>query len=422
MTTKLNRRNLLRGAGIAAGTGIALTGGGYGLTRLQQANAQVKAVPAATNQIVPFYGTYQAGIITPAQEHLHFAAFDLLTENAAEVKALLEIWTSAAVSMSKGQSIGTGATDPHAPPADTGEALGHPANNLTLTVGFGPTLFVKNGKDRFGLAKQRPAALIDLPPLPGEALDATISGGDLCVQACSDDPQVAFHAIRNFTRLGRGLATLRWAQMGFSRTSTTSTGQGTPRNLMGFKDGTANIKAEDTKTLNDHVWVQPATGPAWMVGGSYMVTRRINIVIESWDRDFLQDQEQTIGRHKVSGAPLGSTEEFDAVNLTAKDRNGDLLIPEKSHVRLARGDGSIKILRRGYSFTDGISAQTGQLDAGLFFIGFQNDPRTHFVPLQQRLGQMDALNEYIVHTGSGIFAIPGGMADGEFFGHKLFNL
>src|SRR5207344_558880 len=187
---------------------------------------------------------------------------------------------------------------------------------LTVTSGFGPTLF-----DRFGLGRLRPAALAELPLFAGDELDPNRSGGDLAVQACADDPQVAFHAVRNLARLGRGAVVMRWSQLGFGRTSSTSRAQDTPRNLMGFKDGTNNIKLEDHEALAKHVWVPDGAQPEWLAGGTYLIARRIRMLIEVWDRATLVDQEQTIGRAKVSGAPLGAAHEFDKVNLDAKDTN-----------------------------------------------------------------------------------------------------
>jgi deferrochelatase/peroxidase EfeB len=307
------------------------------------------------------------------------------------------------------------------PPDDTGEAFGLSPARLTLTFGFGPPLFERGGEDRFGLAGRRPEALAEIPPLPGDALEEGRSGGDLCVQACADDPQVAFHAIRNLARIARGVAVVRWSQLGFGRTASTSMTQATPRNLMGLKDGTNNIKAEDADLMDRYVWVPEGEGPSWMTGGTYLVARRIRMLIEVWDRASLADQEGTIGRHKYSGAPIGSEGEFDPVDLEARGEDGELLLPEDSHVRLARQSDEEKILRRGYSFTDGMDHERGQLDAGLFFICFQRDPRLQFVPLQRRLGSSDLLNEYIQHTGSAVFACPRGAREGGYVGEALFE-
>ncbi|MCA1845924.1 MAG: Dyp-type peroxidase, partial [Actinobacteria bacterium] len=211
----------------------------------------------------------------------------------------------------------------------------------------------------------------------------------------------------------------RWTQQGFGRTSATSAGQATPRNLMGFKDGTNNLKAE-FPGFAEQVWVPAEDGPDWMVGGSYLVARRIRMFIEVWDRSSLTDQEATIGRTKVEGAPLGAAREHDPIDLGAR-HGAEPLIPVDAHVRLANQDAAgVHILRRGYSFTDGIDTHRGQLDAGLFFLAYQRDPRTGFVPLQHRLAS-DALNEYIQHVGSALFAIPPGVnGPGQAIGQALF--
>jgi len=229
--------------------------------------------------------------------------------------------------------------------------------------------------------------------------------------------------IRNFARLARGTAVMKWSQLGFGRTSSTSTEQQTERNLMGFKDGTRNIKAQSTADLDDYVWVGGETDQDWMKGGSYLVARRISMLIESWDTDYLTDQENVFGRYKTSGAPLGGKNEFDPPDLAAKDGQGHPVIPLNAHIRLAAPEtnNGQKILRRGYSYTDGIDATTGLLDAGLFFIAYQKDPRRQFVPIQTRLGQQDNLNEYIRHTGSALFAVPPGLAaPGDWWGKALF--
>jgi deferrochelatase/peroxidase EfeB len=335
---------------------------------------------------------------------------------------MLGLWAAASHQMTLGQPVGgeNARTDPAAPPLDTGEALGLKPASLTVTVGFGPSFF----DDRFGLKDKRPAALADLPEFPGDTLDPNRSNGDICVQACSNDPQVAFHVVRNFARMARGTAVLRWTQLGFGRTSTTSHAESTPRNLMGFKDGTKNIRSEDTDDLADYVWVGPDTDQPWMVNGSYLVARRIRMLIESWDTDFLSDQEAVFGRAKISGAPLGGKAEFDTVNLDAKSADGKPVIAADAHIRLAAPatNAGVKILRRGYSYTDGIDADTGLLDAGLFFIAYQSDPRKQFVQIQNRLAHSDALNEYIRHTGSGVYAVPPGLSGpGDWFGKKLFT-
>jgi deferrochelatase/peroxidase EfeB len=417
-------RRLLLGRTLGAAGLVAASGGaGYGVARAateSSGSAAATASAAASTGLVPFYGAHQAGIATPAQDRLAFAAFDVTSTDATELQVMLGTWAAAAAQMTRGLQIGAVDTDPQSPPVDTGEAQGLGASSLTVTVGFGPGLF----DDRFGLAHRRPAALADLPALPGDgSLQDARSGGDLCVQACADDPTVAFHVIRNFARLARGTAVIRWSQLGFGRTSSTSTAQQTERNLMGFKDGTRNIKSEDAADFDDYVWVGSDNDQSWMNGGSYLVARRIRMLIESWDTDFLSDQENVFGRFKTSGAPLTGKSEFDTPDLDAKAKGGTPVIPLNAHIRLASplSNNNQKILRRGYSYTDGIDADTGLLDAGLFFLAYQKDPRKQFVPIQRRLGEQDNLNEYIRHTGSALFAVPPGLsAPGDWWGKSLF--
>ena len=317
--------------------------------------------------------------------------------------------------------VGAVAGSAYAPPDDTGEAIGLPPSGLTLTIGFGPTLFeTADGDDRFGIAARRPGPLKELPSFAGDQIDPAISGGDLCIQACANDPQVAVHAVRNLVRIGAGVVSVRWSQLGFGRTSSTAVGQTTPRNLFGFKDGTRNLKAEEPAALDQYVWVGDDDDAAWLAGGTYLVTRRIRMLIEPWDTSSLQEQEQIIGRTKGSGAPLGQRDEFDPVDFTAQV-DGQFAIPEISHVFLAHPtNAGTAILRRGYSFVDG-SDGLGRLDAGLFFIAFQRDPETGFTQVQRNL-RTDELNEYIRHTSSGVFACPPGVRDDrDWWGRTLFE-
>lgn len=417
----LSRRGLLSLAG-AGGAGLAAGFLGH------DAVAEAAEPLLAPGDTIPFHGDRQAGIVTPAQDRLHIAAFDVVTEDRAALIQLLKDWTSAAAAMTAGRGTGlTGAVDgPYdAPPEDTGETLDLGAGKLTLTFGFGPDLFEKDGKARFGLEGRRPEALIDLPHFPGDDLDPGRTGGDIVVQACADDPQVAVHAIRNLARIGFGQTRVRWSQLGFGRTSSTSRSQATPRNLFGFKDGTNNLKAEDTDLLDQHVWARPGTRSeeAWMTGGTYLVARRIRMHIEIWDRTSLREQEGLIGRTKGAGAPLSGGEEFTAPDFETEDSSGKPVIPLDAHVRLAHPsrNAGVRMLRRGYNYTDG-SDGLGHLDAGLFFIAFVTDPRTHYVPMQLAMAKKDTLAlEYLKHTGSGLFAVPPGIRTGGFIGDGLFS-
>jgi deferrochelatase/peroxidase EfeB len=423
----MERRKVLglAGAGVA---GVAAAGAGA--LALTHGDAGPAAVPgdlvAETGGAIPFYGVRQAGIITPAQDRLHFCAFDVITDDRAALVEMLQDWTAAAARMTQGRDAGTfGAVGGslEAPPDDTGEALGLPASGLTLTIGFGPTLFRNaQGKDRFGIAAKRPAALADLPKFPRDTLEDAISGGDIGVQACAHDPQVAVHAIRNLARIGMGKVSVRWSQLGFGRTSSTSQTQTTPRNLFGFKDGTRNLKAEETPLLDEHLWVQPGDGPEWMTGGSYLVTRKVRMLIETWDRTPLAEQQTIIGRDKGEGAPLTGKLEHDEPDFAAQDGEGRAIIPADSHLRLAHPDqnGGARLLRRGYNFVDG-SDGLGRLNAGLFFMAYQRNPHKQFVPVQNNLAKLDSLNEYIRHVSSAMFACPPGLqAADDYWGRTLF--
>ncbi|CAN5322878.1 iron uptake transporter deferrochelatase/peroxidase subunit [soil metagenome] len=416
--TGLSRRGLLGLVGAGA-AGIALGGGTAAAIALNTPNG------VGVSTVYPFFGEHQAGITTPAQDRLHFAAYDLAAgATRDDLIELLQDWTYAAARLTAGQEVTEGGAvdgSPLAPPDDTGEALGLPASGLTITFGFGPTLFTTDdGADRFGIASKKPDLLAKLPRFSGDALRPESGGGDLCIQACADDPQVAVHAIRNLSRIAFGRASIRWSQLGFGRTSSTSTAQVTPRNLFGFKDGTANIKAEDPTTVNDQVWVATGDGPEWMTGGSYLVTRKIRMIIEAWDRTQLQEQENVIGRSKGEGAPLSGGKEFTEPDFTSTGAAGQELIPADSHVRLAHptSTGGTQLLRRGYNFVDG-NDELGRLDAGLFFISFQRSPE-QFITVQRNLAR-DALNEYIKHVGSAIFAVPPGAAKSSYIGAGLFG-
>ena len=409
-----SRRGFLTGAaGLAGATGV-LAAARPGMAK-----------PGPVAQDFAFFGDHQAGIVTPQQQNAYFAAFDLITDKREDVAALLRAWTEAAAKMSLG--MGEPSQNPDQPPADSGEVLGlHPAR-LTITFGFGPGVFIKDGQDRYGLAARRPEAFIDLPRFNGDQLVPARTGGDLAVQACADDPQVAFHAVRTLARLADGVAQFRWVQAGF--TSGGKPGE-TPRNLMGFKDGTMNPATRDHALMDATVWVGDEGG--WMRGGSYMVARPIRIALEHWDRMKLAFQEETVGRHKLSGAPLGQTNEFAPLDLDAVDKDGNPVIPENSHVRLgapAANDGA-QILRRAYSYDNGLAfiaerwppwRQGMQIDAGLLFICYQRDPRTGFVKIFENMAKFDMMNQFVTHIGGGLFACPRGAMAGRFVGQGLFE-
>ena len=406
----------------ASRRGLLTAAGGL----LAAAGTKVPDSGAATGRaagIEAFEGVHQAGILTPQQSHCYFAAFDLTADKRDAVVQLLQAWTDAAGRLTAGQTAAPMDASLTGPGPDTAEAIGLLPSRLTLTFGFGAGLFVKDGKDRYGLAGLRPEALIDLPRFNGDQMVAEKTGGDLSVQACADDPQVAFHAVRQLARLAYGSASLRWTQAGFSSRPPDGT---TPRNLLGFKDGTQTPEQPDRA-----VWVGD-DGPAWMHNGSYLVVRRIRIALEHWDRTKVSFQEQTMGRHKYSGAPLGLKNEFEPLGLDRNDADENPVIPDNAHVRLgnAAANGAAEILRRGYSYNDGANftaerwppwRQGMEYDAGLLFLCYQTDPRTGFVKLFGTMAKFDMLNQFVTHTGGGLFACPGGIRQGSFLGQRLFT-
>ncbi len=424
-----SRRGFLAALGGLAAAGTAFTAG----TMTHVIGPASRADTRSDDNTEPFHGAHQGGIITHAQKHTYFAVFDLITAKRSDVTDLLRAWTDAAERMTMGDTakpLDKAATVGVA--ADSGDALNLTPSRLTLTFGFGPGLFVKDGVDRYGIASRRPAELVDLPHFTGDEIAQNRDHGDFSIQACANDPQVVFHAIRQLARLAEGVAVLRWTQTGFLPDTAANE---TPRNIMGFKDGTESplVNASprsNAGTVDQVVWLGK-DAPGWLQGGTFMVVRRIRMAIEHWDKTEIDFQEQVIGRHKYSGAPLGGKEEFEDLNLKANDPDGNPIIPENAHVRLgnaATNDGA-RILRRGYSYNDGTNVtaerwppwrQGLEYDTGLLFVSYQRDPRTGFIKIYDKMSKFDMLNQYTTHTGSGIFAIPAGVKKGEWIGQGLF--
>jgi deferrochelatase/peroxidase EfeB len=372
---------------------------------------------AAQQESIAFHGTHQSGITTPPQAHVAFATFQVVAERRHDLQTLLAEWGDAAKRFMAGLPLKTTYNDTF-PPEDTGEAIGLGAANLTLTFGYGPSLF----DHRFGLSAKQPKVLVDLPPFHGDDLQAEFTGGDLCVQACADDPQVAFHAVRNLAQLGSGVVIMRSLQLGSGRTSATGSGQGSTRNLLGFKDGTNNIRSTDQQLLNKWVYAHKSDDQSWMGGGTFLVIRRIRINLSTWSSIPLAAQEQVIGRRRGSGAPLTGHNEHDTPKFDKLDPHGFPVIPLDAHFRVAspHTNGGMHLLRRGYNYVDGIDPTTGNVEAGLLFICFQRNPITQFAALQSDLARSDALSRYITHRGSGVFACPPGLKAGQRLGASLF--
>ncbi|MDO5753246.1 iron uptake transporter deferrochelatase/peroxidase subunit [Arthrobacter sp.] len=412
------RKFFSRSAAVAGAGGLALgAAGGAALAAAAAPPALSDVERAAQREHLsyPFYGEHQSGIETPPQDHLVFTTFDVSATTATELQLVLAKWSAAMAELMAGNPVGK--VEPareHGIPVDTGEATDMGPQGLTLTLGFGPSLF----DSRFGLEKFKPVDFADLPAMAGESLNPAFTGGDLCIQACSNDPQVAYHAVRNLARMARTSVTTKWTVLGFGRASA-GANQSTPRNLMGFKDGTRNITTPEE--LTEQVWVGTEAGQPWMVGGSYLVARKIHMLVETWDEDTIGDQQSIFGRTKKEGAPLSGEKEHDVPNFHAMTDNSPV-IPADSHIALVahENNGGTKILRRGYNFTDGLDS-VGRLDAGLMFLCFQKNPE-QFVALQRKLGTSDRLNEYIRHVGSAVFAVPGGLpAAGSYYGKEFFD-
>ena len=392
---KMDRREFLKKAGIGgAGLALGLSGASAFFANKEQGSKNI----ADGQEEISFYGKHQAGITTPMQKNIYFVVLDLRTTDKNELIQLFKDWTDYSQKLVNGELVKKDGSNALLPPSDTGETVGLNPYRLTLTFGVSASFLTK-----LGLEKKRPKLFRDLPAFPKEQLREQYTGGDIVIQACADDEQVAFHAVRNLIRKGRNKVTMKWSQSGFAAIGDRME---TPRNLFGFKDGTANVTTE--KDFDKVVW---ADTQDWMNNGSYMAVRRIIMHLETWDRTNLQEQENTFGRYKESGAPFGKKDEFDEVDLS--------LLPVDSHVRLAK-EVDMPILRRSYSYSDGIDPKTGQFDAGLLFIAFQKDP-DRFVKIQTNLGADDKMNEYVTHIGSGLFACFGGVKEGEYIGQDLFE-
>ena len=392
---KMDRREFLKKAGIGgAGLALGLSGASAFFANKEHGSKQI----ADGQEEISFYGKHQAGITTPMQKNIYFVVLDLRTSDKNELIQLFKEWTDYSQKLVNGELVKKDGSNALLPPSDTGETVGLNPYRLTLTFGVSASFLTK-----LGLEKKRPKLFRDLPAFPKEQLREQYTGGDIVIQACADDEQVAFHAVRNLIRKGRNKVTMKWSQSGFAAIGDRME---TPRNLFGFKDGTANVTTE--KDFDKVVW---ADSQDWMKNGSYMAVRRIIMHLETWDRTNLQEQENTFGRYKESGAPFGKQNEFDEVDLS--------LLPVDSHVRLAK-EVDLPILRRSYSYSDGIDPKTGQFDAGLLFIAFQKDPDS-FVKIQTNLGADDKMNEYVTHIGSGLFACFGGVKEGGYIGQDLFE-
>ncbi|WP_042475069.1 iron uptake transporter deferrochelatase/peroxidase subunit [Bacillus ndiopicus] len=405
---KISRREMLKLTGASiAGVAIGASSLGGIMHTMGYNPLDIIADNNNTKNKINFYGKHQAGITTPVQKHIYFASLNVLFTSIDDLQALFKKWTPLAVRLMNGEQMVDVTSNASIPTGDTGEAQGLDAANLSLTFGIGVSLF-----DKLNIQYAKPTAFVELPHFPKDQLQPEWTGGDICIQACADDPQVAFHAVRNLIRAASGKVEMKWSQAGFN--SFPADG-GSPRNLFAFKDGTVNPSITSEQDLNKVVWVEDG----WLKGGSYLVARKIQMHLETWDRTSLKEQEATFGRYRDSGAPFGKNNEFDDFDVEAKDLEGNYIIPNTSHVHLARKSGA-RMLRRSYSYASGMLANTGTHDAGLLFVSFQKDP-AQFISVQNSLGRMDKMNEYITHRGSAVFACFSGVSKGSYLGEAFFN-
>ncbi|MCD9143700.1 iron uptake transporter deferrochelatase/peroxidase subunit [Streptomyces albireticuli] len=402
----MSRRRLLGTAGAVGAAGLVVGGAGGALAAeaARETPAELAGVGAGT---VPFHGKHQAGIADPAQAHGHLLAFDLAPgADRRAAAALLRRWSATAAELMAGE----------APKGDdTGIALDAGPSSLTVTFGFGRTFF-----DRTGLVSKRPVALEPLPVFTADALDAKRGEGDLWVQVGADDPLVSFHALRVLQKQAGDAARPRWQMNGFNRTPGATAKPMTGRNLMGQIDGTNNPKPADPD-FAARVFVPDDSGD-WMAGGSYAVVRRIRMLLDSWDHLSLERQEKVIGRRKSDGAPLSGGTETTPVDLEKFGADGSLAIAGDAHVRVAAPESNrgAAMLRRAFNFHDGYR-DDGAPDAGLLFVAWQADPRRGFVPVQRKLDRGDGLSRFLSHESSGLYAVPGGCAPGEYVGQRLLE-
>lgn len=412
----VSRRRLLGGVGAAGATGLVLGAGGGAAGYAATRSDAPTALTAVGSTEAMFHGKHQPGITTPLQARGHLVAFDLVAgAGRKEAVALMRRWSAVARELMAGRPAGGSADGPG---HDTGIALDAGPSSLTVTFGFGRTFFA-----RTGLASRLPAALDPLPPFSSDQLDAKRSDGDLWVQIGADDALVAFHALRAVQKESAGTVKVRWQMNGFNRTPGATARPMTARNLMGQIDGTGNPKPAD-EDFGRRIFVpaSPGTPQEWLEGGSYAVVRRIRMLLDDWEKLPVDRQEQVIGRRKADGAPLSGGSETTAMDLDKAGPDGRLAIPDNAHARISSPEknGGAAMLRRPFSYHDGIT-EDGTPDAGLLFVCWQADPFQGFVPVQRKLDRGDALSPFIRHEASGLFAVPGGAAEGEYVGQRLLE-
>lgn len=393
------RRQFLLGGAVAGVGAVAAIGVDFALTHIDETGQQA-SVPLNGDEIVPFHGAHQAGIDTDAQAHATLIGLDLLDGTDRDgLRRLMVILTDDAARLTQGEAA----------LADSEPELAVSPARLTVTFGFGPE-FVARAKGA------NPRWLRPLPAFSVDRLQPEYSDGDLFIQIAADDPLTVAHATRMLMKDSRSFARIRWTQQGFRRAYGSVAPGTTMRNLFGQVDGTTNPKP-GTADFDQVVW----SDAGWLAGGTSAVIRRIHMDLDKWDRLDRGGREQSVGRTLRNGAPLTGTNEHDEPDFDAKTTIGFPVIPEFSHMRRARSENTAeRIFRRAYNY-DGVPTAGAISDSGLLFVSFQADVDAQFTPLQQRMADLDLLNEWTVPIGSAVFAIPPGCRPGGFIGDTLLT-
>lgn len=397
----VTRRGFLVSAGVASGAAVVGAGGGYAAAQAQVASEQASG--SLGKLTVPFYGKHQAGIETPPQAYGTFLGWNLKPGTSlVEARRLMTLLTDDAARLTQGEAA-LPDNDPY---------LAHNPARLTATFGFGPGFFTK-----LGLEGKKPVGFGELPAFSIDKLQPEFSGGDLLIQLGSDDPLTLSHAVRQLTRTARSFASIVWSQTGFTRTPGATPAGQTGRNLFGQVDGTINPRSP--QEYEAQVWVTGS--PSWFDGGTSMVLRRVAMNLDTWDKLDDGGKELSIGRTLSNGAPLTGKNEFDAPDLAAKGDNGLPVIPSFAHLRRAKTDDPTqKFLRRPFNYDDGINSD-GTTNAGLLFAAYMANINHQFVPVQQRLSDLDLLNTWTTPIGSSVFALPPGCSPGGYIGEGLLG-
>jgi deferrochelatase/peroxidase EfeB len=413
----LSRRGFI---GIAAGAagGAAVTFGAVKAVNAEDSVEQAgTASTSTTTRSRQFEGTSQGGITERPPAIVLAASLNSVAADRAGLAETFRTLTGAARKVVD-EPTAQGA-DHIAPLPDTGVLGPNARTGLHVTVSVGASLF----DDRYGLAGQKPRHLTTMPFLANDRLDPHRSHGDVLLVIQGDYSDNVQHGLRQLLRATRAGLVLHWLLSGWTRPDPApQPGRTDNRNLMGFKDGTANPDGADGALMNDLVWVADGDGePAWATGGSYQVVRTIRMFVEQWDRTPLFEQEAIIGRRKESGAPIGMRRESD-VPVFSGDPQGKIT-PLDAHIRLANPRSPeamrARILRRGFSYARGYDG-AGQLDQGLAFVSYQRRLQ-QFLDIQARLAG-EPLEEYTQVDGGGFyFALPGVQGRDDWLGRSLIT-